>query len=196
LSRLLLNNINRLVFLVVASFIYPSMAIAGAGTTDLTINFPASVILSYQSALTLNFIEGYNILNAESGGGANISSLASAVTADSAINTASSASTPSNIHVTVLNAWSVRASGVVSVAISCLGACAATQSGSIASVTNLTLRSGHPAAGQGVNISFPGNSLGLGQAIKGDVDFYLDISAVSRTGAHTGLAWVITATAI
>ena len=185
-----------IVSLITTLLVYSSIAFAASGRTNVSIAFPASVIFSYQSGLNLEITDGYNISKVETGGAVLIPSLASAVTADSAITTTSSASMPSNIHVTVLNAWSIRASGVVSVAITCLGACEATQGGSTASVTNLTLKAGFPAAGPGGSIFFPGNGIGLGQEIKGDVDFDLNISAVSKTGAHTGLAWMITATAI
>jgi hypothetical protein len=180
--------------LAVALVVPWQAANAASGATIVTINMPANVILSYQSALALTFTAGYDTQKDESAAGAASGTFA-LPTFNPAIATNAVFGAPTTLAVTVNNAWSVRGTGTITVSITCAFPCTATNLGSSATVSAMTVQTTAPAAGPASPISFAGGGMGVLQAIAGSINFNLDLSSVTLTGAHTGVVWTITATA-
>ena len=167
------------------------------GSTSVSIDFTNIIILHYFDSLALTFTDTGSYQENQ-GGGSGSAALGATISIDANITPSGGPSYASSVAVAVQNVWAVRgisASGNIQVA-SALTAANAVKgaTGSTATASDLTVNSGGGTAAGTINVSAPG--FALGNAVKGDINFNLDISAVTQSGTHSGMTYTITASAI
>ena len=183
---------------VLAMPMFSEDASAVTGTTNVTVSVPGSIVLSYQSALTITFTNGYAVAQDEGAGALTIANMAASVSGSAGMTTNAVATAPTTMAVTVTTAWSTRSHSATTVSIAC-GTCSGTNTtpgGGTIAVSGLTLTTATPAAGPAASITYAGAGMGNANAVVGQIDFNLDISSMTKSGTFTGIAWTITATAV
>jgi len=183
---------------VLAMPMFSEDASAVTGTTNVTVSVPGSIVLSYQSALTITFTNGYAVAQDEGAGALTIANMAASVSGSAGMTTNAVATAPTTMAVTVTTAWSTRSHSATTVSIAC-GTCTGTNTtagGGTIAVSGLTLTTATPAAGPAASITYAGAGMGNANAVVGQIDFNLDISSMTKSGTFTGIAWTITATAV
>jgi len=184
---------------VLAMPMFSEDASAVTGTTNVSVSVPGSIILSYQSALTITFTNGFAVAQNEGAGAMTIANMAASVSGSAGMTTNAVASAPTTMAVTVTTAWSTRSHSSTTVSISCGATCTgtnATAGGGTVAVSGLTVSTSAPAAGPAASITYAGAGLGTSNAVVGQIDFNLDLSSMTKAGTFTGIAWTITATAV
>ena len=186
-----------IVLALLAMAALPAMAQTTA-TTNVNMNLPSFVFLYYRGTVTFNLTEA-NLATALMGGGnpfdEGATSIAS-LTGDAGV-TAASYNDPAALVATVTNFWAVRSLATaplntqVSVSFPVGGD---TLSNGTDTITLANVETDTSGGGFGSSsVSFPPTGLAIGAFQLGDVQFDVDMSAVSTDGSYTGGAITISA---
>jgi hypothetical protein len=167
------------------------------GTTNVTVITPAFVVLSYYDTINLTLsapTSGDGKVSTAQGVSVSWNGGQDTQTVDAGIAATGGTGVTA---VTLQNAWAVRGlspSGTVTVAIASASGDTLTNGTSTIGMSGYTVSSGAVAAA--ASITAPLAGLSAANSTKGNVNLNLNFSGTTKSGAHTGGKFQITATTI
>ena len=175
----------------------PEYSTTQTGTTNVSVITPAFVVLSYYDTINLTLsapTSGDGKVSTAQGVSVSWNGGQDTQTVDAGIAATGGTGVTA---VTLQNAWAVRGlspSGTVTVAIASASGDTLTNGTSTIGMSGYTVSSGAVAAA--ASITAPLAGLSAANSTKGNVNLNLNFSGTTKSGAHTGGKFQITATTI